>query len=90
MGMVAECYPDDGERGRMQGLVMGGIALGVLAGYPLGSLLYDFTNSKTPPFLLVAALTAVLAGLCSVLVCVCVCICQHNFLSIFMNLQVSV
>ncbi|KAK4302182.1 hypothetical protein Pmani_025716 [Petrolisthes manimaculis] len=61
MGMVAECYPDDSERGRMQGLVMGGIALGVLAGYPLGSLLYDFTNSKTPPFLLVAALTVVLA-----------------------------
>ncbi|KAG7160641.1 Synaptic vesicular amine transporter-like 1 [Homarus americanus] len=61
MGIIAECYPEDGERGRMQGLVMGGIALGVLLGYPLGSLLYDFTNSKTPPFLVVVALTAVLA-----------------------------
>ncbi|XP_042871828.1 synaptic vesicular amine transporter-like [Penaeus japonicus] len=61
LGIVAECYPDDGERGRVQGLVMGGIALGVLAGYPAGGLLYDFTNSKTPPFLLVAGLTVVLA-----------------------------
>ncbi|XP_045595413.1 synaptic vesicular amine transporter [Procambarus clarkii] len=61
MGIIAECYTEDGERGRVQGLVMGGIALGVLLGYPLGSLLYDFTSSKTPPFLVVAAFTAVLA-----------------------------
>ncbi|XP_069978327.1 synaptic vesicular amine transporter-like [Penaeus vannamei] len=61
LGIVAECYPDDGERGRVQGLVMGGIALGVLAGYPAGGLLYDFTNSKTPPFLLVGGLAVVLA-----------------------------
>lgn len=62
MGIIAECYTDDDERGRIQGLVLGGIALGVLAGYPLGSLLYDFTDSKTPPFLVVAVLTAVLGG----------------------------
>ncbi|XP_064107309.1 synaptic vesicular amine transporter-like [Macrobrachium nipponense] len=61
MGIIAECYPEDKERGRMQGMVMGGIALGVLAGYPIGGLLYDFTSSKTPPFLLVAVLTAILA-----------------------------
>ncbi|XP_050697230.1 synaptic vesicular amine transporter-like [Eriocheir sinensis] len=61
MGIIAERYTDDAERGRVQGIVLGGIALGVLAGYPLGSLLYDFTGSKTPPFLLVAVLTAVLA-----------------------------
>ena len=60
MGIIAECYPDDKERGRMQGMVMGGIALGVLAGYPMGGLLYDFTSSKTPPFLFIAVLTAAL------------------------------
>ncbi|MPC26276.1 Synaptic vesicular amine transporter [Portunus trituberculatus] len=60
MGIIAELYTDDGERGRVQGLVMGGIALGVLTGYPLGSLLYDFMDSKTPPFLVVAVLTVVL------------------------------
>lgn len=63
MGIIAERYTDDAERGRVQGVVLGGIALGVLTGYPLGSLLYDFTGSKTPPFLLVAVLTAVLAGM---------------------------
>lgn len=62
MGIIAERYTDDAERGRVQGLVLGGIALGVLAGYPLGSLLYDFTDSKTPPFLLVAVLSAVLGS----------------------------
>ncbi|XP_069951879.1 synaptic vesicular amine transporter isoform X3 [Cherax quadricarinatus] len=61
MGIIAECYSEDEERGRIQGLVMGGIALGVLAGYPLGSFLYDFTSSKTPPFLVVVTLTALLA-----------------------------
>ncbi|XP_063889103.1 synaptic vesicular amine transporter-like isoform X1 [Scylla paramamosain] len=60
MGIIAELFTDDGERGRVQGLVMGGIALGVLTGYPLGSLLYDFMDSKTPPFLVVAVLTVVL------------------------------
>lgn len=62
MGIIAERYTDDAERGRVQGLVLGGIALGVLAGYPLGSLLYDFTDSKTPPFLFVAVLTAALGS----------------------------
>ena len=62
MGIIAELFTDDGERGRVQGLVMGGIALGVLTGYPLGSLLYDFMDSKTPPFLVVAVLTVVLGS----------------------------
>ena len=62
MGIIAALFTDDAERGRIQGLVMGGIALGVLAGYPLGSLLYDFMDSKTPPFLVVVVLTVILGS----------------------------
>ncbi|CAL4222223.1 unnamed protein product, partial [Meganyctiphanes norvegica] len=60
LGLVAECYPEDRERGRMQGFVMGGIATGVLLGYPAGGMLYDFTESKTSVFLTVAILTSLL------------------------------
>ena len=62
MGAVAESYSDDEERGRVIGLVMGGVALGVLIGYPMGGLLYDLTDSKFPPFCVVAILTSALVG----------------------------
>lgn len=39
------------------GHVLGGIAFGVLLGYPLGSVLYDFVG-KTFPFLLISVLVA--------------------------------
>ena len=37
---------------RMMGHVLGGIAAGVVVGYPLGGVLYDFVG-KTFPFLVI-------------------------------------
>ena len=38
MGMLAERYPDDKERGNAMGLALGGLALGVV----IGTVLYGF------------------------------------------------
>ena len=44
------------------GNVLGGIAAGVLIGYPFGGILYDFSG-KTAPFVIITILTVVvLAG----------------------------
>lgn len=42
-------------------LAFGGIALGVLIGYPFGGAAYQFIG-KTAPFLLIAAFIAVTIG----------------------------
>ena len=42
--MIATLYDDDEERSRIMGLVLGGIATGVLIGYPLGGFLFDFVR----------------------------------------------
>ncbi|OCT90121.1 synaptic vesicular amine transporter isoform X2 [Xenopus laevis] len=55
MGMLAHLFPDDAERGKAMGLAMSGIAVGVLAGPPFGSAMYEFVG-KSSPFLVVAAL----------------------------------
>jgi DHA1 family solute carrier family 18 vesicular amine transporter 1/2 len=36
MGMLAQAYPDDAERGSAMGIALGGLALGVLVGPPYG------------------------------------------------------
>ncbi|XP_018561449.1 synaptic vesicular amine transporter isoform X1 [Anoplophora glabripennis] len=55
MGMLAERYPDDKERGNAMGIALGGLALGVLIGPPFGGLMYEFVG-KSAPFLVLSAL----------------------------------
>ncbi|KAL1460534.1 hypothetical protein WDU94_012511 [Cyamophila willieti] len=55
MGMLAERYPDDRERGNAMGIALGGLALGVLIGPPFGGIMYEFVG-KTAPFLILSAL----------------------------------
>ncbi|CAL4122224.1 unnamed protein product, partial [Meganyctiphanes norvegica] len=55
MGMLAERYPDDKERGNAMGIALGGLALGVLIGPPFGGLMYQYVN-KAAPFLILAIL----------------------------------
>lgn len=61
MSLVAFQYPEEEQRSKVMGFVLGSIALGVLAGYPVGSVLYDL-EGKMAPFLLVAALIVLLIG----------------------------
>ena len=55
MGMLAERYPDDKERGNAMGIALGGLALGVLIGPPFGGIMFQFMG-KTAPFLILAVL----------------------------------
>lgn len=55
MGMLADRYPDDKERGNAMGLALGGLALGVVIGPPFGGFMYQFIG-KTAPFLVLAFL----------------------------------
>ncbi|ODM95681.1 Synaptic vesicular amine transporter [Orchesella cincta] len=55
MGMLAEHFPDDKERGNAMGVALGGLALGVLIGPPFGGVMYQFVG-KTAPFLILACL----------------------------------
>ena len=61
MGMIAKLYDEDQERSQVMGLVMGGIAAGVLIGYPLGGILFDFV-SEGFPFALLVMLTSIIWG----------------------------
>jgi len=55
MGMLAERYPDDQERGNAMGFALGGLAMGVLIGPPFGSFMLQFVG-KTAPFIVLAVL----------------------------------
>lgn len=55
MGMLADRYQDDKERGNAMGIALGGLALGVLIGPPFGGLMYQFVG-KSAPFLILSAL----------------------------------
>ncbi|KAI6192300.1 Vesicular acetylcholine transporter unc-17 family protein [Aphelenchoides bicaudatus] len=60
MGMLAQAYPDDAERGSAIGIALGGLALGVLIGPPYGGILYQWAGKELPFVLL--ALLALLDG----------------------------
>lgn len=66
MGMLAQAYPDDRERGNAMAIALGGLALGVLIGPPFGGALYQFIG-KPAPFIILAIL-ALLDGLLQLLV----------------------
>ncbi|XP_013411845.1 synaptic vesicular amine transporter isoform X2 [Lingula anatina] len=66
MGMIAEVYPDDNERGHAMGIALSGLALGVLIGPPFGGVMYQFAG-KEAPFLILAAL-ALFDGLLQLIV----------------------
>ncbi|XP_054738477.1 synaptic vesicular amine transporter [Anastrepha obliqua] len=55
MGMLADRYTDDKERGNAMGVALGGLALGVLIGPPFGGVMYEFVG-KSAPFLILSAL----------------------------------
>ncbi|XP_017799381.1 PREDICTED: synaptic vesicular amine transporter [Habropoda laboriosa] len=58
MSLVASQYPEEDKRSKIMGFVLGSIALGVLVGYPIGSVLYDL-EGKMAPFLLVSCFIVV-------------------------------
>ncbi|XP_042360268.1 synaptic vesicular amine transporter-like [Plectropomus leopardus] len=60
MSMVADVYKDVEERGRAMGISFTGLALGLIAGAPFGSVMYEFVG-KMAPFLVLAVI-AVLGG----------------------------
>lgn len=55
MGMLADRYTDDKERGNAMGVALGGLALGVLIGPPFGGIMYEFVG-KSAPFLILSIL----------------------------------
>ncbi|XP_031825768.1 synaptic vesicular amine transporter isoform X2 [Nomia melanderi] len=58
MSLVASQYPEEDKRSKIMGFVLGSMALGVLVGYPIGSVLYDL-EGKMAPFLLVSCFIVV-------------------------------
>uniref|UniRef100_A0A915KLN4 Major facilitator superfamily (MFS) profile domain-containing protein n=1 Tax=Romanomermis culicivorax TaxID=13658 RepID=A0A915KLN4_ROMCU len=54
LGMLAQVYTDSKERGAALSIALGGLALGVLFGFPFGGFLYDLSG-KTLPFFILAA-----------------------------------
>ncbi|XP_067427006.1 synaptic vesicular amine transporter-like [Thunnus thynnus] len=60
MGMLADVYKDDKERGRAMGISFTGLALGLVVGALFGSVMYQFLG-KMAPFLVLAVI-AVLGG----------------------------
>jgi DHA1 family solute carrier family 18 vesicular amine transporter 1/2 len=71
MCLVAEQFPDDVIRSKVMGIVLGSMALGVLLGYPFGSLLYDFVG-KMAPFLIISAAVFLNGGM-SLVICMFLC-----------------
>ncbi|XP_017462652.1 PREDICTED: synaptic vesicular amine transporter-like, partial [Rhagoletis zephyria] len=66
MGMLAEKYPDDRERGNCMAIALGGLALGVLIGPPFGGMMYQFVGQSSP--FITLALLALLDGCLQLLV----------------------
>ncbi|KAG8441097.1 hypothetical protein GDO86_006732 [Hymenochirus boettgeri] len=58
MGLLADVYPDDYERGKAMGFAMSVMAIGLLGGAPFGSVMYQFTG-KEAPFLVIAGFALV-------------------------------
>jgi DHA1 family solute carrier family 18 vesicular amine transporter 1/2 len=61
MAMIANTYPNEQTRCAVMGFTLGGMAIGVLIGYPFGSFTYDFFG-KSAPFTIIALITVSLIG----------------------------
>ncbi|XP_062613862.1 synaptic vesicular amine transporter-like [Saccostrea cucullata] len=48
MSILADLYESDYERSKVMGVAMGGVALGVVVGYPFGGFLYSFCGQSSP------------------------------------------
>ena len=58
--MVARMYEDnEEERSEKMGYILGGIATGVLIGYPLGGFLFEFINEGSP-FIIIGIFVAIM------------------------------
>ena len=55
LGLLADTFTEDRERGHAMGVALGGLALGVLIGPPFGALLFQVWG-KSAPFLILAVL----------------------------------
>lgn len=62
LGIVAANYKEETSRSSALGKALGGGAVGVLLGYPIGGFLYQLAG-KTVPFLLITSLAFVLLGI---------------------------
>ncbi|ESN94799.1 hypothetical protein HELRODRAFT_87629 [Helobdella robusta] len=60
LGMLANLYRDDQERGNALAIALGGLAIGALVGPTCGGVLYEFFGKETP-FIILAAV-AMVAG----------------------------
>ena len=47
-------YPEEDKRSKNMGIILGSVALGVLLGYSIGGILYDFVG-KSSPFYIIAS-----------------------------------
>uniref|UniRef100_T1KBQ9 Major facilitator superfamily (MFS) profile domain-containing protein n=2 Tax=Tetranychus urticae TaxID=32264 RepID=T1KBQ9_TETUR len=61
MATIANLFQDEKARCQIMGISLGGIAAGVLVGYPFGGFAYDFCG-KQLPFLLIAFLFTLIIG----------------------------
>ncbi|CAH1801474.1 unnamed protein product, partial [Owenia fusiformis] len=46
-GIIADTYQQDAVRSKYMGVVLGGLALGVIVGYPFGSVIYNYLGKTT-------------------------------------------
>lgn len=61
MSIIFQMYPEEEKRSKVMGITLGSIALGVLAGYPFGGVLYDLVGRRTP-FVILTCLIAINLG----------------------------
>ena len=59
--MIANMFPNQETRSSIMGFILGGMALGVLIGYPFGGFTYEFLG-KSAPFIIIAVFTSILIG----------------------------
>lgn len=62
--MMANMFRDEGRRLATIGFCLGGMAAGVLLGYPLGSLLYDWFGRQVLFYIIIFATILLLSKYC--------------------------